>query len=52
MSYKYVCFFRDQGGLITTAIDLDKCTFTIMIKGVDLYVTSGTVVFGIGLFRI
>jgi hypothetical protein len=30
------------------AIDLDKCTFTITTKGVDLDVTSGTVGFGLG----
>ena len=47
-SYKCSKAVADEGGLITAAIDLDKCTFTITIKGVDLDVTSGTVGFGIG----
>jgi hypothetical protein len=36
-----------SSGLVTAAIDLDKCTFTISVKGADLDVTSGDVVFGI-----
>ena len=35
------------GGPITTATGLDKCAFSVSIKGADLDVTSGDVGFGI-----
>jgi hypothetical protein len=38
---------QGQSGLVTAAIDLDKCTFSVSIKGADLDVTSGDVEFGI-----
>jgi hypothetical protein len=38
---------QGESGLVTAAIDLDKCTFSISIKGADLDVASGDVVFGV-----
>ena len=34
-------------GQVTAKFDLDKCTFTISMKGADLDVTSGDLEFGI-----
>jgi len=36
-----------ESGLVTAAIDLDKCTFSVSIKGADLDAASGEVEFGI-----
>jgi hypothetical protein len=38
---------QGESGLVTAAIDLDKCTFSVSIKGCDLDLTSGEVDFGI-----
>ncbi|HEY5503968.1 MAG TPA: hypothetical protein VIK28_02330 [Sedimentisphaerales bacterium] len=44
-SYKCSKAAATEGGLVTAAIDLDKCTFSVSIKGADLDVTSGDVNF-------
>jgi hypothetical protein len=38
---------QGESNLVTAAIDLDKCTFSVSIKDCDLDVTSGEVEFGI-----
>jgi hypothetical protein len=46
-SYKSNKAPATEGGLITAQIDLDKCTFTISVSGVNLVTASGDVVFGV-----
>jgi hypothetical protein len=44
-SYKRSKAAATEGGPVTAATGLDKCAFSVLIKGADLGVTSGDVNF-------